>query len=105
MANSIWSLLGGPTVGSRLYTFVLDGKAPMPGTTKISATTPANTDGAALVNRVCTSCHAVEVVTNSKMDRESWKGTVDNMVSRGAIATPQEVNLIVEYLAKNFGTN
>jgi quinohemoprotein ethanol dehydrogenase len=99
------SLLGGPTVGSRLYTFVLDGKVPMPGTTRIPSPTPAATDGAALVNRVCASCHAVEVVTNSKMDRESWKGVVDNMVSRGAIATPQEVNLIVDYLAKNFGTN
>jgi len=103
------SLLGGPTVGSRLYTFVLDGKEPMPGgskmTTGISGNAPTPTDAAALVNRVCSSCHAVEVVTNSKMDRESWKGTVDNMVSRGAIASPQEMSLIVDYLAKNFGTN
>jgi len=101
------SLLGGPTVGSRLYTFVIDGKEPMPGTAKLTSIAPAPTaaNAAALVNRVCASCHAVEVVTNSKLDRQSWKETVDNMVARGAIATPQEMSVIVDYLAKNFGTN
>ena len=67
------SLLGGPTVGSRLFTFALDGKEPMPGATKISSLTPADSDPKAVMTRVCSQCHALEVVTNSKMDRESWK--------------------------------
>jgi hypothetical protein len=36
------------------------------------------------------------------MDRASWKGTVDNMVTRGAIATPQEMNIITDYLARTY---
>jgi quinohemoprotein ethanol dehydrogenase len=96
------SLLGGPTVKSRLYTFVLDGKAEMPMTTNVTANPPVNADPKVLLNRVCTSCHALEVVTNSKMDRDSWKGTVDNMVSRGAVATPQEMSILTDYLARTY---
>jgi hypothetical protein len=96
------SLLAGPPLSSRLYTFVLDGKAAMPAITNVSANPPVNTDPTVLLNRVCTGCHALEVVTNSKMDRASWKGTVDNMVARGAVATSQEMSIITDYLARTY---
>jgi len=95
------SLLGGPTVSSRLCTFVLDGKAPMAAPVT-SANVAGNVDPKTVVTRVCSACHALETVTNSKMDRASWKGTVDNMVTRGAVATPREINLIVDYLARTY---
>ncbi len=105
------SLLAGAPVGSRSYTFVLDGKEPLPAPLKTSTTTPATTTpsetpeaaGRNLVVRICTTCHVMDVVTDTKMTRESWKRTVDNMVERGARGTPQELNAIVDYLSKNFG--
>ncbi len=111
------SLLSGAPVGSRLYTFVLDGKTPLPATVsaspasaggavvRTSQAASADEAGKALVARTCTMCHALEVVTGTKMNREGWKATVDNMVERGAVGTPQELNTIVNYLSKNFGGN
>ena len=98
------SLLGGPTVGSHMFTFVLDGKAPMPAarTVTSSAAPAAPVDPKALTERVCSGCHSIEVVTNTKLDRASWAGTVANMVGRGAVATPAEVTAIVDYLAKTY---
>jgi quinohemoprotein ethanol dehydrogenase len=108
------SLLAGAPVGSRLYTFVLDGKEPIPApaippTTAAAnraTTAPAETVDAAgrnLVVRICTTCHVLDVVTGTKMTHESWKHTVDNMVERGARGTTEEINAIVDYLSKNFG--
>ena len=105
------SLLAGAPTGSRLYTFVLDGKAPLPSIPKPAApttrATPQTGDaaGRALVARTCTSCHVLDVVTGTKLNRDSWKKMVDNMVERGAVATPEELSAIVDYLAKNFGAN
>jgi quinohemoprotein ethanol dehydrogenase len=103
------SLLAGAPVGSRLFTFVLDGKTPLPAKpAAVTSSAPVETGDAAgktLVARLCTTCHVIEVVTNSKMNRDSWKHMVDNMVERGATGTPQELNVIVDYLAKNFGSN
>jgi len=95
------SLLGGPVTTSHLFTFVLDGKAPMPGTA-VSANAPANADPKTLVARVCSRCHSLEVVTNSKMDRNTWTNTVNTMVSRGAAANAAEIGIIADYLARTY---
>ncbi len=34
--------------------------------------------------------------------KDGWSSIVDYMVSRGASGTPEEIQTIVEYLAKNF---
>jgi glucose dehydrogenase len=58
----------------------------------------------ALVEKTCgTSCHAVEVVTSQRMNKEEWTAVVQNMVARGAQASDAEANVIVEYLAKSLG--
>jgi hypothetical protein len=95
------SLLGGSTVSSHLYTFVLDGKAPMPAPATTTSTAPS-TDPRALLNRICTPCHALEVVTNSRMDRESWLGTITNMLGRGATATADEIAVLTDYLVRTY---
>jgi quinohemoprotein ethanol dehydrogenase len=95
------SLLGGPTVDGRLYTFELDGKTPMPATT-VPKNSPAASNPQALLRRVCSQCHAIEVVTNSRVDRVSWRGTVANMVSRGAVATSDEIVILTDYLARTY---
>jgi competence ComEA-like helix-hairpin-helix protein len=37
------------------------------------------------------------------MTEERWANTVDVMVARGANGTDEEIDLVVAYLAKNFG--
>jgi competence protein ComEA len=57
----------------------------------------------ALVERICSGCHGVGVFTGNHSTREHWEAVVDDMVSRGAEATDEEISRVVEYLSKNFG--
>ncbi|HEV3198801.1 MAG TPA: helix-hairpin-helix domain-containing protein [Bryobacteraceae bacterium] len=59
--------------------------------------------GKELVEQACGACHGLEVIPPQRATRKGWSSIVDNMIERGATATPDEVNAIVEYLAKNFG--
>jgi len=59
--------------------------------------------GSSLVQRTCTVCHSISTVTSVHLNQAGWQATVENMVSRGAQATPDEQTQIVDYLTKNFG--
>ena len=59
--------------------------------------------GKAQVERICNGCHEVGVFTQDHSTKERWAAVVDDMVSRGAEASDEEINQIVEYLSKNFG--
>ena len=61
-------------------------------------------EGKAIVQRTCVSCHALKVVTAKKASKEEWSVLVDQMVSRGADLNDDEIEIVVDYLAKNFGT-
>lgn len=52
--------------------------------------------------RVCSGCHAVELVMDKKMTRQEWFDTVQFMGDRGAAGTPAEFAEITDYLARNF---
>jgi cytochrome c1 len=52
--------------------------------------------------RVCSECHAADAVTSMSQDRAGWKDIVDDMVDKGATATPQQAKEIVAYLTKAF---
>src|ERR1700689_1169586 len=41
--------------------------------------------GKAVVQRMCTQCHGVNVITGQRMTRPQWAEQVDDMVSRGAV--------------------
>jgi competence ComEA-like helix-hairpin-helix protein len=58
--------------------------------------------GKDLVEQVCVGCHGLEVIAGQHATSKGWSGIVDNMIERGATATPEEFRTIVEYLAKNF---
>lgn len=53
--------------------------------------------------RACVGCHEIETVTGSRYTESGWRRTVDDMVSRGAEGSEQEIADVVAYLAKNFG--
>jgi mono/diheme cytochrome c family protein len=59
--------------------------------------------GKAIVQRTCISCHALKVVTAKRASKEQWSALVDQMISRGADLNDDEVEIIVDYLARNFG--
>lgn len=58
--------------------------------------------GKGLVEQACGACHGLEVITSQRATSKGWSSIVDNMIERGATATPEEIPKIVEYLAKNF---
>ena len=59
--------------------------------------------GKAAVVRTCKNCHALKVVTSKRATKEQWSALVDQMVSRGADLSDDEIDVVVDYLAKNFG--
>ena len=59
--------------------------------------------GQADFQRICSSCHSVSMATTQRMTQAEWMGVVNDMVSRGAQGTQDELNNIVTYLATNYG--
>jgi competence protein ComEA len=58
--------------------------------------------GRAVFERMCTSCHGIESIVRSRNSRERWGEVVDDMVSRGAQGTDDEIEMVIDYLAANF---
>jgi|GEM_PF-1899848 len=52
--------------------------------------------------RVCSGCHAVELVAEKRLTHQEWFDLVQFMGDRGATGTPAEMAEITEYLAKAF---
>lgn len=63
----------------------------------------AQEDGKALVQRVCTKCHALNITTGQRNSPARWSDMVDDMVARGAEANDAEIVKIIDYLSTNFG--
>lgn len=59
--------------------------------------------GKMVTERVCTACHDLQPVVQTRMTKQGWSDVVDDMVSRGATATHSEAEEIAAYLAANFG--
>jgi len=58
--------------------------------------------GKAVVEKMCTPCHDLDNVVRTRMTKERWSATVDDMVSRGATGTDAEIEQVVAYLAEHF---
>ena len=56
-----------------------------------------------IVATVCTECHSLERITTSRRTLQEWSVVVKNMVSNGAALKDEEAEMVVQYLAKNFG--
>jgi len=57
------------------------------------------------VQRICSSCHAVQMFTGRRMSKEEWGTTVSNMIGRGAKINDDEFDQIVGYLSVTFPPN
>jgi len=59
--------------------------------------------GKDLVDQICGSCHGTDLVSARRATKEGWGYIVDDMVSRGASASNDQIATIKEYLSNNFG--
>jgi competence protein ComEA len=59
--------------------------------------------GKDLLMKICADCHGLDVIVNMKASKDGWQSIVDSMVGRGASGTKEELDTIIDYLAKNFG--
>jgi competence ComEA-like helix-hairpin-helix protein len=64
---------------------------------------PPEGKGKETLERMCTNCHGLEQVTAQHYSKKYWGSVVDDMVSRGAEGSDEDVNLVIAYLARNFG--
>jgi cytochrome c5 len=55
--------------------------------------------GKATVQKICSGCHAAEIVLGHRDTKEGWEQIVSRMVDKGANGTDDEFNTIIEYLA------
>jgi hypothetical protein len=59
--------------------------------------------GKQLVETRCNLCHDLERIAAAPRHKADWPNVIDNMIGRGATASPDEARTIADYLAANFG--
>lgn len=59
-------------------------------------------DPQAILRGVCTSCHGVDFIAEHRKDRDDWDFTVRRMMDKGADLSPDEADLLTDYLAKTY---
>jgi cytochrome c5 len=59
--------------------------------------------GETLLEERCSTCHGTDRVTQASKTQEEWDQTVTNMVEKGAELTAEEQEVLVAYLAENYG--
>ena len=59
--------------------------------------------GKEVVGKVCIECHSVDRMRGLRISKDDWWDKVNDMVDRGAKATDQESETLVDYLVQNFG--
>jgi cytochrome c5 len=59
--------------------------------------------GKDLIDSICFWCHEPELIETKQLDKKQWAALIRGMIYEGAPVTEDEFELIVEYLAKNFG--
>jgi mono/diheme cytochrome c family protein len=58
-----------------------------------------------LMNRACTTCHGMERVQGARKPAEAWRVTLIDMRERGAKLNDDELERLVEWLDRVWGTN
>jgi mono/diheme cytochrome c family protein len=52
---------------------------------------------------ICSSCHTLARISEQELTREEWREETQGMISEGAAMSDEELDLLLDYLAKNFG--
>ncbi len=69
----------------------------------VSSAIAQSPDGATVMSASCTGCHNLRIIANAGRSRASWAATVGDMVQRGAPVFPEEMKILIDYLAETVG--
>ena len=70
-----------------------------------AADAPPPGPGLDLIKQKCVACHPITMITSKRKTPEDWATTVDTMAGRGAEVSPEEIDIITQYLAKAYSTS
>jgi len=62
----------------------------------------AQEDGATLLEQRCSVCHPSARPKSKQKTPEQWDATVTRMMGKGAKLTPEEKQVLVDYLSKTY---
>jgi len=61
-------------------------------------------EGNQILERACTTCHGLtQIAKDEGLAKDGWRKIVQDMVALGADIKTDQVNVLAEYLATNFG--
>jgi competence protein ComEA len=52
--------------------------------------------------KACSACHSAAMVARQRHDPQGWTDVVSTMVGRGARGTDEELEQVIDYLARSF---
>ena len=53
--------------------------------------------------KICGECHEIETVISARRTRIGWKNITEDMITRGAEGSEEDMAKVIEYLTANFG--
>jgi hypothetical protein len=56
-----------------------------------------------LVVRTCAACHPPELVVSRQLSAQEWEDVIARMIERGAVATDEEQQQIIDYFVRHYG--
>lgn len=56
-----------------------------------------------LFEGVCSGCHELDRIKTQHLTKQQWRERTRAMIDQGAVLTPEETNMLLDYLVKNFG--
>ena len=59
-------------------------------------------DGQTLMQQRCSVCHSLDRIQAAQKTADQWQATVNRMIGHGAQLTPQEEQVLVQYLAQTY---
>ena len=58
-----------------------------------------------VILKSCTVCHGLDPYATKAMDRAGWSQLVASMKAKGAVITPSDESVLLDYLSSTFGPN
>ena len=58
--------------------------------------------GKAETQKLCSNCHELDKSLSMKQDRAGWQRTVEKMLASGLKASDAEINVVLDYLTRNY---
>ena len=54
--------------------------------------------------RLCSDCHDADRIVGNRRTRTGWEEVLDKMISKGAVGSDQDFELVLYYLLSHYGT-